>query len=91
MDELGESLRRLLADALGRAVRGDELRELRLQLAQLPLEGVVLLVADLGLVQDVVEVLVAPDPLAQIEDAGDGPGAAALLLTGSGLNGRGPG
>ena len=72
MDELGESLGRLLAHALRRAVRGDEVGVLPLQVAQLALEPVVLLVGDLRLVEDVVQPFVAPDLLAQGLDARGG-------------------
>ena len=47
MDELREGLGGLLPHALGGAVGGDEVGMPRLELAQLPLERVVLLVADL--------------------------------------------
>src|SRR5262249_52541772 len=60
--ELG---RGLLPHALGRAVRGDELGVPCLEVAQLALEAVVLLVPDLGRVLHVVEVLVAPELLAE--------------------------
>src|SRR5207249_3136541 len=50
--------RRLFADALGGAVGGDEVGELRLQVPQLALEAVVLRVGDLRPVEHVVEVLV---------------------------------
>jgi hypothetical protein len=89
MDELREALGGLLPHPLGGAVRGDQVGVLRLELAQLALEPVVLLVADLRLVKDVVQPLVAPDLLAQRLDARGGLGAASR--GGRALNGRGPG
>jgi hypothetical protein len=81
--ERGERLGGLLADALGRAVRRDQVRELRLQRAQLPLEPVVLLVRDLRLVEHVVEALVPADLLAEQLGTGGGVGAAPRLRDGS--------
>src|SRR5262249_14367752 len=71
-----ELLGRLLAHALRGAVRGDEVGVLRLEIAELALQAVVLLVGDLRRVQDVVEVLVAADLLAQLADARPGVGRA---------------
>ncbi len=65
----GKRLRGLLADALGGAVRRDEVGELRLQVAQLAFEPVVLRVGDLGLVEHVVEVLVPAQLAPQLLDA----------------------
>ncbi len=63
--EARELLGGALAHALGRAVGGHQVGEGRLDLAQLALERVVLLVGDLGSVEDVVEPLVAADLVAQ--------------------------
>ena len=61
--------RRLFADALGGAVGGDEVGELRLQVPQLALEAVVLRVGDLRPVEHVVEVLVPAQLAPQLLDA----------------------
>jgi len=69
MGEARERLRGLPPYALRRAVGRDELGVLRLQVAELALETVVLLVGDLGPVEDVVEPLVAADLVAKTLDA----------------------
>ena len=67
--KVGNSSEGALAHALRRAVGRDQVGELRLEIAQLALEPVVLLVRDLGRGLDVVEVLVPADLLAQLRDA----------------------
>ena len=62
-------LDRLAADALGRRVRRDQLRELRFERAQLAHQHVVLAVGDLGTVEDVVAVVVVVDLGPQLFDA----------------------
>ena len=64
--ELGD---RLAADALGRRVGRDELRVLALDRAQLVQQRVVGVVADLGVVEDVVAVPVVDELLAQLGGA----------------------
>ena len=61
-----EPLDRLAAYPLGRRVRGAKLGMLRLQRPQLVEQGVVGIVADLGIVEDVVAVVVVGDPAAQL-------------------------
>jgi hypothetical protein len=84
--ESRELLRWALAHALRGAVRRDQVGVLGLQVAQLTLEAVVFLVRDLRRVQDVIEVLVAPDLLAELPDPLRGPvaGRAAALANGRG-------
>ena len=60
------------ADALGRRIRGDELREGVLERDELAEQLVVLGVADLGRVLDVVEAVRALDLLDQLGVAGGG-------------------
>ena len=62
---LDEAFARLAAHALGGRIGRDELRMRGLQLAQLLHQRVVFGIADLGAVEDVVEVLVAPQGLAE--------------------------
>jgi hypothetical protein len=69
MPDAGERFGRLPADALRGAVGRDELRMLRLQVAQLPLQAIVFLVGDLRPVEDVVQPLVAADLVAKLPDA----------------------
>ena len=69
MHELGEALGGLIAQALGGAVRRDQLGELRLQVAQLAVKAVVLLVGDLGPGLDVIEMIVPADEVPQLGDA----------------------
>ena len=64
-----ERLDRCAADALRRRVGGDQLRVLRFEIAQLSHELVELGVADLGLVEHEVAVLVVRDLRAQLFDA----------------------
>lgn len=91
MDELREGLGGLLPHTLGGAVGGDEVGVLRLELAQLPLERVVLLVADLRRVPLVVELLVPADLRPQLVDARRGLVAVRGLAGGLRVNSRGPG
>ena len=65
----GEGVRHHARDTLGRGVGRDELGVARLELAELPGQGVVLGVGDLGAVEGVVEVVVAGDQPAQLVDA----------------------
>jgi hypothetical protein len=87
--ELRKGLGGLFADSLGGAVRGDQVRMFGLQQPQLPLELVVLLVADLRPVLDVVEPLVPADLLPQLVDARRRPVAVRGLVAGA--NSREPG
>ena len=70
----GEGLGATAARALGRAVGRDQLGMGLLQLNQLAVQPVVLGVGDLGPVQDMVEVVVPVDLLAQLVDPGGGVG-----------------
>jgi hypothetical protein len=81
MDEGRELLAGRLPHAPGGAVGGDELRVRGLQVAQLALEPVVGLVADLRALEDVIEVLVPPDLGPELLDP----------RCRRGLNGLGPG
>jgi hypothetical protein len=89
VDELGKALGGLLAHALRRAVGRDEAGMRGFQLAQLPLEAVVVLVRDLRTVQDVVEPLVPADLVAELLDPTGGLVAAGGLVAGP--NSRAPG
>jgi hypothetical protein len=89
MRELREALRGLLPHALGGAVGRDEVGVLRLEVAQLALEPVVFLVADLGAVERVVEPLVAAYLLAELVDARRGLGVVRGLVASA--NSRAPG
>src|SRR6058998_3541673 len=64
-----EDIGRRPADALGGAVRGDEVGKARLELPELAHESVVLGVRDLGPCLDVVQIVVVVDLLAQLGDA----------------------
>ena len=64
-----EDIGRRPADPLRGAVRGDEVGEARLELAELAHESVVLRVGDLGPRLDVVQIVVVVDLLAQLHDA----------------------
>jgi hypothetical protein len=68
VDELRPAVAGLVADALRRAVGRDQLGELLFQLAQLAVQQVVLLVADLGPGLDVIEMIVAADEVPQLQD-----------------------
>ena len=65
MRDLGESFFRFAADALGGRVRGDEAGIFFLDALKLAYEVVVLGVGDGGLVEDVVEMLVVTDLVAE--------------------------
>jgi hypothetical protein len=69
MADLDQIRDRLAADPLRRRVGGDELRMLGLDRPQLVKEGVVDVVADLGIVEDVVPVAVVLELLAQLVGA----------------------
>ena len=84
----GEQLRRRAADALRRAVGGDELGERLFQRPELPHELVVLGVGDLRVVQDVVPIVVVVDEVPELLDASLGVGATPLLGLVSFLRGR---
>src|SRR5207247_5894685 len=70
-----EDIRRRAGDALRGTVRGDEVGEARLQVAELAHERVVLGVGDLGSRLDVIQVVVVVDLLAQLGDPLRGVGA----------------
>jgi hypothetical protein len=91
VDELREGVRRLLPDPLRGAVGRDQIGVLRLQKAQLALELVVLLVADLRAVEDVVQPLVPADLGAKLVDARRGLRAAEVVVGSGRLNIRAPG
>src|SRR5262249_58599255 len=63
---LGELTARLAPHALGRGIRGHQVWVLRLELLQLPVKRVELSVAQLGLVEHVVQVLVPADLPAEL-------------------------
>jgi len=65
-----EPLDRAAADALGRRIGRDELRMLALERLELAHEAVELGVADLGVREDVVALLVVADEAPQLLDAG---------------------
>ena len=73
---------RLAADALRRRVGRDELGVLGLDRAQLVEQRVVLVVADLGVVEDVVAVAVVVELLAQLGGADASSGRRSLDLRG---------
>jgi hypothetical protein len=89
VDELREALGGLLPHPLGGAVGRDEVGVLRLEVAQLALEPVVLVVADLRAVEGVVEPLVPADLLAELVDARRGLRVVRGLVAGA--NSRVPG
>ncbi len=60
---------RFTADPLGRGIRGDELGMVGLDLAELVDQGVVDVVADLRIVEDVIPVAVVVELLAQLRGA----------------------
>jgi hypothetical protein len=59
MSDLGESLGRRRADALGRRVRPGQGRVAPLELLELPEQAIVFRVRDLGLIVEVVETVVS--------------------------------
>ena len=80
MLDRAEELGRRRAHALGRRVRGDQLREPLLERAELPDQLVVLGVGDLGVVQDVVAIHVVVDALAELLDLELGLGELPFVL-----------
>ena len=80
---LGELLERLTADALGRRVGRAQLGVLALELLKLVQQGIVVGVADLGLVENVVQMGVVFDLAAQLGGARGGRGVAGRPLDGA--------